>query len=916
MGEEVKKTIIKGIKNVAKPILIIVIIAIVLVTIFFGVIDGIYDNVHEIFSDVLDNIKISGNNIEIDQDYLEEAKERLEKLGINSETLGLGNDDEYLERFLEAEIVTNYPYLGGDGLQGTVYFDRAKIDGTTTRLQYISYDEFYNKINNGEDVNDYFTVDQEDWTVHVMKNDGTVEKINYKNMVEKFSMPFEFPVALAMTSQNPQFALAVVNLVKDSRIIITIAESKTTTTTTNTVTYRKTVNVSKDGQVTNISDQSGIQDEPTSSTEETYSSDVFLSSAQTWILNEVTELKYDGSTENDEPVVTSLPSESSSTKNADGSYTSTFITEKTNTKQVTRHYQRWIRGTTKVIEKTSNFINLILRDSSLINGQGLVEIAKTLHDYLAENQYWYPSQANLNAGGYVQDGDPVTHKFPVMGEPSSQRYVDCSAYVSWVLSQAGYDIGCLTVSGIDQYGQNLGWDVIDNLNDVQAGDICIWNGDGHTNICVGKNESGELIYYDCGNTKRIREVEPIVYGNDSSFVHALRPNDEIAQSLNPQSIEDLKEQIQDYINRTTEGTYSVRVLDLNNNSNALTINDKRVESNGLIKIFIMATLYDEIAQGHLDEQDIIADLERMITADDNTAANSILRAIGNANLNNSLLPIIGNNEDSEVSEDTEEIIQKGVDIVNEYLRSNGYSDTKLEGELEQIEYEGNEQTYTSLSDTSSILQKIFNGNCINQESSEKMMNLLKAQVLTDMIPSTVMASDGETANKTGEQNGIVQDAAIISTANANYIIIVSASEVQNIDMAKNNIIEIAKIVNTYFAQNGNLNNNSDNYEDDGLDIRMNGRRVCYKLPDGQYQCPLNNLVEAREMLFELLGKYEKTQGHERLMRYLLYLLTGNDYGVTEFDFNEFLNGSFSNVGGLVRKFNRRKSMVGIKRCGI
>ena len=37
-----------------------------------------------------------------------------------------------------------------------------------------------------------------------------------------------------MTSQNPQFALAVVNLVKDSRITITIAESETTVTTTTT----------------------------------------------------------------------------------------------------------------------------------------------------------------------------------------------------------------------------------------------------------------------------------------------------------------------------------------------------------------------------------------------------------------------------------------------------------------------------------------------------------------------------------------------------------------------------------------------------------------------------------------------------------------------------------------------------------
>ena len=52
------------------------------------------------------------------------------------------------------------------------------------------------------------------------------------------------------------------------------------------------------------------------------------------------------------------------------------------------------------------------------------------------------------------------------------------------------------------------------------------------------------------------------------------------------------------------------------------------------------------------------------------------------------------------------------------------------------------------------------------------------------------------------------------------------------------------------------------------------------------------------MLFKLLSESEDTQSYERLMRYLLYLLTGNDYGVTEFDFNEFLNGSFSNVSGL------------------
>ena len=133
--EKIKDALIKGIKNLIRPIICVALIAIILVSLFWAAIDGIKNNITEFFDDVKDHIKISGNNIEIDQDYLSQAKKKLKKLGINPETLGLGND-EYLNRFLEAEVVTNYPYLGGDGLQGAVYFERAKIDGSF--LQNIS----------------------------------------------------------------------------------------------------------------------------------------------------------------------------------------------------------------------------------------------------------------------------------------------------------------------------------------------------------------------------------------------------------------------------------------------------------------------------------------------------------------------------------------------------------------------------------------------------------------------------------------------------------------------------------------------------------------------------------------------------------------------------------------------------------
>lgn len=857
--QKIKDALIKGIKNLARPIICTALIAIIIVSLFWAAIDGIKNTITDFFDDVKDHIKISGNNIEIDQDYLSQAKKRLKKLGINPETLGLGND-EYLDRFLEAEIVTSYPYLGGDGLQGAVYFERAKSDGSTVQLQYMEYSLFYlNKDLGAIDMTKYFTVDANDWTVHIIKADGNIEKINYKNMVSKFSMPFEFPACLAMVSQNPQFALAVVKLVKDSKIVITIAESKTTTTTTNTESYTRTV---ADGEG-NVESQNNESAEPQVSVEEVYSTDIFLSRAQTWILNEITDFNYDDHTEDDDPVVTELVSQSTTT--ADGKVVS--LTNRKNTKEVSRHYQRWVRGATKVIEKSSNFTNLILRDSTITNGQGLVEVAKRCHDAIA--------QSGRFSYGATSGGIPI--------DVTTDTTVDCSGYVSWVLYEAGYkDMagGQHTTynNSLGAYGKSKGWDVITNIDELKPGDICFWGGtlNGaepyHVNIYVGE-ESGKKLYYDCGCQSAIDALDPIEYvAND--FGYAFRPNDEIAKALSPETTKDLKTKLKNYIDGIDNGTYAVSVRNLDSSSELVNINNNKVKSEGLIKLYIMATAYNEVKKGSVKEEDVSGDIERMITADNNTAANSVLKTIGKG--------------DS----------QKGIDLVNKYLKDNDYTKTNLEGELAQAPGDTpNDKTVTSVGNASKILNNIFNGWCVSRDYSDKMMNLLKNQLNIEMIPSII--TEGETANKTGEQSGVVQDAAIISTENANYSVVVSASDIVDVEEAKTKIKEIATMVNNYFIENGKIKDNSDNYEEDNeIDYKMNGRRVCYKLPNGRYQCPLNNLVEGREMLFKLLSESEDTQSYERLMRYLLYLLTGNDYGVTEFDFNEFLNGSFSNVSGL------------------
>lgn len=858
MSNITNNVVFRKLKKHGKRIILIPILCFLLVIpLFWGAIKGIFESASEIFSDVVDNVVIVGNNLEIDEEYLSEAKKKLERMGIDADDLGLGGHEEYLERFLEAEIVTNFPYLGGDGLQGTVYFERAKIDGSTTELKYISYDEFYGMINSeNSDIYSYFTVDTEDWTVHVAKNSSQgsfeVEKINYKNMVEKFSMPFEFTIALAMVSQNPQFALAVVNLVKDSRIVIAIAESVTTTTTNVTYTYteEKTTTDLETETTETTSENKSVDYEP--EVEKSYYTSVFLARANTWILNEITDYTYEdtGDVEGD-PQIEELEDLEYTTINDDYRI-ETRETNRVNTTIVTTRMQRWNQGQPRVIEKTSNFTNLILRDTNNISGQGLIGVAKECHDYLSDNGYTY------QYGGGHSD-------FPNI---ESISVIDCSGYVSWVLYKAGYeDIGAQSSETLKDYANQKGWEVISSTNDLKPGDIVIY--DGHTNILVSV-QGNQYLFYDCGSTSAIQAKDPIEYDVNSGFQCGLRPNDDIIKALEPDTIEDLKDSIEEYLDGVTEGEYKVSVRDLDRNSDySFIIGSSTVKSEGWIKLFIMATAFNEIKNGNLEEDIVSSDIERMITTDNNDAANIVLSNLGDGN------------------------ISDGIEKVNSYLSRYNYDDTNIEEELSDV---GSDNNYTSLSDVSRLLRNIYTNECVNVVYSQKMFDLLRQQLLIEYIPAGV--TDGTTANKTGEQAEILQDAAIVSIRNANYLVVVSAENVENKVEAASRIADISRIVNAYFVEHGVLINNSTNIDDnDEIDTIMNGRRVCYKVPNWGYQCPLDNLVSGHEMLFDLLGKNEKTQNHENLMRYLLYLLTGDSYGVTEFNFEEFLNGSFSGVGG-------------------
>lgn len=220
-------------------------------------------------------------------------------------------------------------------------------------------------------------------------------------------------------------------------------------------------------------------------------------------------------------------------------------------------------------------------------------------------------------------------------------------------------------------------------------------------------------------------------------------------------------EVEEYLKSAASGTWSVYAKDLTSNSDIASVNaDAKMQSASVIKLFIMATAYDEMAKGNMVPTEVSSDIKLMITQSENFATNRMIDRLG-------------------------------FDKINNYIRSNGYTNTELNRYM--LKSNANGDNYTSSKDAAKILENIYNHKCVSYEASEQMMAYLKAQQLRSKIPDGV-PSGVQTANKTGELDTVENDAAIVFKDNAPYVLVVMSSGLSDTAKARQNIVDISKIV--------------------------------------------------------------------------------------------------------------------------
>lgn len=239
-------------------------------------------------------------------------------------------------------------------------------------------------------------------------------------------------------------------------------------------------------------------------------------------------------------------------------------------------------------------------------------------------------------------------------------------------------------------------------------------------------------------------------------------------------------EIQEYIDETaTEGVWSVYAKNLDSNSIKVNINNKQMQSASLIKLFIMATAYEEIEKETLNKSEVIDDIRIMVNRSDNDAANRMIDRLG-------------------------------FDKINNYISTHGYTSTQIHRKMLQGTENGD--NYTSVLDVGKLLEEMYRGRCVSESASQEMIEILKSQTLTSKIPAGV-PSGVQTANKTGELSTVENDAAIVYKESAPYVVVIMSNELTNTAEARNNIKEMSSMIydmiDTSSSSTGGTNANAE-----------------------------------------------------------------------------------------------------------
>ena len=276
--------------------------------------------------------------------------------------------------------------------------------------------------------------------------------------------------------------------------------------------------------------------------------------------------------------------------------------------------------------------------------------------------------------------------------------------------------------------------------------------------------------------------------NDSADQNpASLKGDEVSISQN--NHQDLLVSLNDII-RNDDADYSIYV-NYFEGGEPLEINNQQIRSASMIKVFIMADIYEKIKS-----KDIKENQELLLTDKDKVGGAGSLSGwpSGSHITVNQLLKLMITESDNTATNMLIDLL--GMDDINQYIRNHGYSQTILQRKMmDNQAVKIGHDNFTSSHDLGTFFSRLYQHQIISPEYDEKMIDLLKGQTDTECFPAVL--PDYPIAHKTGELERLYHDGGIIYAPAGAYVLVVLTENQKNPRMTLETMREITQIVNDY-----------------------------------------------------------------------------------------------------------------------
>ncbi|MDR7867902.1 MAG: serine hydrolase [Sporomusaceae bacterium] len=214
------------------------------------------------------------------------------------------------------------------------------------------------------------------------------------------------------------------------------------------------------------------------------------------------------------------------------------------------------------------------------------------------------------------------------------------------------------------------------------------------------------------------------------------------------------------------------------------LNPMRHKAASLIKVFIMAEAFNQKKQGKLDFSEVVT-----ITKSDQYAWGSLDKVPAGTKVTVGELVeqmiVVSDNTATNLL-----IPKLGMDNVNALIKKLGCTETVLARRmLDSAAAKAGRENYTSPKDMAIILEKLYNKECVDPESDQKMLDILARQQWNERIPAN-LPHDLKIAHKTGELGGALHDCGIVFGRQRDYILCMMTKNVpeEHLGYDDNNIL--------------------------------------------------------------------------------------------------------------------------------